>query len=229
MSQVILLAGLEAEAVEALARYLEEGGLEAILAASGRDALAAIEAHRPSVVVLHHPLADMPGIEALRRIRRGQGQNDVPVILLSEQVEEIDRVIAFEVGADDFVGKPWVHRELALRILAVLRRYRPPRAGRADHLELGPFRIDVARHRVVVDGDEISLTALEFRLLLDLAQHRGRVQQRQDLLERVWRYPGEIETRTVDTHVKRLREKLGPAGRWIETVRGVGYRMRDAS
>jgi two-component system phosphate regulon response regulator PhoB len=150
--------------------------------------------------------------------------------MLTARGEEVDRVLGFEVGADDYVIKPFSPRELVLRIGAVLRRTAPPPTpseGGLDAITIGNMTIDVPRHEVRVDDSLMPLTALEFKLLLDLATKRGRVQTREALLERVWGYAPGIETRTVDTHVKRLREKLGDASNYIETVRGVGYRIRD--
>jgi two-component system phosphate regulon response regulator PhoB len=148
--------------------------------------------------------------------------------MLTAKGAEVDRVVGFEVGADDYVTKPFSPRELLLRVDAILRRTSaPPEDQTRAAIMLGVMEIDVPAHLVLVRGDEIPLTALEFRLLLDLAERLGRVQSRDSLLERVWGYAPGVETRTVDTHVKRLREKLGAASDYIETVRGVGYRLRD--
>jgi two-component system phosphate regulon response regulator PhoB len=152
---------------------------------------------------------------------------------MSSKVAEIDRVIAFELGADDFIVKPIGNRELSLRLNAVLRRHRDRRT-RHQRLQVGPFVIDTGREEAICDGKPLALTTVEFRLLEHLARHPGRVQERRVLLERVWRRcdeedePGRL-SRTVDTHVKRLREKLGPASEFVETIRGVGYRFRFAS
>ena len=148
----------------------------------------------------------------------------LPVIMLTARTDEVDRVVGFEVGADDYVPKPFSPRELVLRVEAILRRTIPAVEVGPQVIALGDLVIDVPAHRVEVKGEEILLTALEFRLLLDLASRAGRVQSRDALLERVWGYSPDVETRTVDTHVKRLREKLGAGAAHIETVRGVGYR-----
>jgi two-component system phosphate regulon response regulator PhoB len=149
-------------------------------------------------------------------------------MMLTARSTEIDRVVGFELGADDYVVKPFSPRELVLRVSAVLRRASTTSPGETQQrIILGKMTIDVSRHRVLVEDEEIPLTALEFKLLLDLATRRGRVQSRDALLDRVWGYAPGIETRTVDTHVKRLREKLGAASDYIETVRGVGYRIRE--
>lgn len=170
-------------------------------------------------------LPDVSGLEVCRRVRRDEATSQLPILMLTAKGEEMDRVVGFEVGADDYVSKPFSPRELVLRIEAILRRG-ARQAQAPKSIAIQNLEIDVPGHRVLVEGDEVSLTALEFRLLLDLATRRGRVQSRDALLQRVWGYTPGVETRTVDTHVKRLREKLGSASGVIETVRGVGYRIR---
>jgi two-component system phosphate regulon response regulator PhoB len=168
----------------------------------------------------------MRATEVLKRVREHPETRTKPVILVSGRDDEIDRVLAFELGADDFVGKPYSARELALRLRAVLRRAQTQADPPLNRLQVERLCIDVPGHEVTVDGNVILLTALEFKLLLDLVRHRGLVRSRETLLEAVWQHPGTLETRTVDTHVKRLREKLGVVGCQIETVRGVGYRLK---
>jgi len=164
-------------------------------------------------------------LPVVRRLRRNPQTIRLPVIMLTARNDEVDRVVGFEVGADDYVPKPFSPRELVLRVDAILRRTTASaEVGGPQVIALGELVIDVPAHRVEVQGREILLTALEFRLLLDLASRAGRVQSRDSLLERVWGYSPNVETRTVDTHVKRLREKLGAGADQIETVRGVGYR-----
>ena len=151
-----------------------------------------------------------------------------PIIILSARGEEIDRVVGFEVGADDYVTKPFSPRELVLRVRAVLRRGRPQLQAPVEAVVVvGPLRVDEGAHRVFVDAEEIVLTATEFKLLRTLMLRSGRVQSRSQLLSEVWELSGDLHTRTVDTHVKRLREKLGVAAVYIETVRGVGYRFDE--
>lgn len=229
MRALILLVGSEVPGTAGLGEKLKDSGFDVRDCATGQEAVRSLIEGRPSVVISDHHLPDMSGLDVLRRVRRGREHRDVPFLLLSESADEIDRVIAFELGADDYVVKPVSVRELVLRVHAVLRRFRTSPSQQSNFLTVGPLEIDVPRHAVAVQGRHIELTTNEFKLLLDLASHRGRVQRRDELLERVWRMPGEQETRTVDTHVKRLRQKLGDAGSYIETVRGVGYRMRDAS
>ncbi len=169
------------------------------------------------------------GVELCRRVRREPSTASLPIVMVTARDEEVDRVVGFEVGADDYVVKPFSPRELVLRIEAVLRRSGAgaPRDEADERLRFGPLRIDLPAHRVEVDGQLVQLTALEFRLLAWLARRPGRVHRREQLLEHVWGYAPGVGSRTVDTHVKRLRAKLGPAAEWIETVRGVGYRLRE--
>jgi two-component system phosphate regulon response regulator PhoB len=227
MTEHILIVDDEADIVELLDYNLRQAGYTVVNARDGASALAAVRRQRPDLIVLDLMLPDIPGTEVCRRLRKDADTEAIPILMLTARAGEIDRVVGFEVGADDYVVKPFSPREIVLRVQALLRRARPRTDGEVERLRMGVLEIDVQRHRVVVDNEEIPLTALEFKLLLDLASRRGRVQRRDDLLERVWGYAPGIETRTVDTHVKRLREKLGAARDYIETVRGVGYRMRD--
>ncbi|MFW6052190.1 MAG: response regulator [Myxococcota bacterium] len=228
MTHRILVVEDERDLAELVAFNLRQAGHQATVVHDGQAALAELRRSPPDLVVLDIMLPDVSGVEVCRRLRRDQGTKHLPVVMLTAKGEEVDRVVGFEVGADDYVVKPFSPRELVLRVEAVLRRAHPrPEGSEPEVLTFGALRIDVPAHRVVVDEREVPLTALEFKLLLDLAHRRGRVQSRDALLDRVWGYAAGIETRTVDTHVKRLREKLGPAADYIETVRGVGYRLRD--
>ncbi len=196
-------------------------------ASSGRGAIQLLARENCSAIVLEDDLEDMKATELLKRIRQQPTTQNKPVILVSTRDEELDRVLAFELGADDFVSKPYSPRELVLRLRAVLRRAQTSSGHLpSECLALGRLRIDVPRHEVHVDGAPIHLTALEFRLLVALVQYRGKVRTREDLLRSVWKHPANLETRTVDTHVKRLRERLGALSGSIETVRGVGYRFQ---
>jgi two-component system phosphate regulon response regulator PhoB len=177
-------------------------------------------------LIVEDQLADMRATEVLKRVRERPETRSKPVILVSGCHDEVDRVLAFELGADDFVAKPYSPRELALRLRAVLRRSQSQASQPSDRFQIDRLGIDIPGHEVTVDGIVVGLTALEFKLLVDLARHRGLVRSRESLLEAVWQHAGTLETRTVDTHVKRLREKLGEVGRQIETVRGVGYRLK---
>lgn len=231
----ILIVDDEEDLRNLLDLSLRRDGFATTLAATGTEALELLREVRPSLVVLDLMLPDLAGTEVCRRIRANPELADVPIIMLTARGEEIDRVVGFEVGADDYVVKSTFSvREFLLRVRAVLRRSSVttpdeslPELLGEDLLTFGPLKIDVEGHRVYVDGEEIVLTATEFKLLHTLAARPGRVQSRGTLLQDVWDMPPDINTRTVDTHVKRLREKLGEAGRYVETLRGVGYRFRD--
>ncbi len=225
MGSRILVVEDEADLADLVAFNLRGEGHEVTVALDGNTALAEIQRGRPDLVVLDVMLPDISGIEVCRRLRRKRETVGLPVIMLTARTDEVDRVVGFEVGADDYVTKPFSPRELVLRVEAILRRTVPNADVEGPQvITLGALLIDVPAHRVEVLGEEVLLTALEFRLLLDLATRAGRVQSRDALLGRVWGYAPNVETRTVDTHVKRLREKLGDGAKQIETVRGVGYR-----
>ncbi len=211
---------------DALRGCLGPSGPDLEAARDGESAIRLLSKQDVAGLIVEDQLADMRATEVLKRVREQPETRGKPVILVSGSDHEIDRVLAFELGADDFVAKPYSPRELALRLRAVLRRAQSRAEPPVDHLHLDRLSIDIPGHEVTVDGDVVPLTALEFKLLADLARHRGFVRSRERLLETVWHQPATIETRTVDTHVKRLREKLGDVGRNIETVRGVGYRLK---
>jgi two-component system, OmpR family, phosphate regulon response regulator PhoB len=206
---------------------LRQAGYEVLATARGQDGLRMAREGHPDLVLLDLMLPDLPGTDICRAIKDDTMTRKLPVVMLTARGEEIDRVVGFEIGADDYVTKPFSIRELLLRIRAVLRRNDGERLP-GCMIEFGCLRIDREAHRVWVIGDEVELTALEFRLLLTLYERRNRVQSRGALLDSVWGIDTKISTRTVDAHVKRLREKLGDARDYIETVRGVGYRFADA-
>jgi len=227
MRERILLVDDEADIVELLEYNLRQAGYTVVTARDGASALAEIRRQRPDIILLDLMLPDIAGTEICRRLRRDASTATIPVIMITARGEEIDRVVGFEIGADDYIVKPFSPRELVLRIGAVLRRTSAPeKQTPGERFRIGTLEVDVPQHRVTVDEEEIALTALEFKLLYDLVSRPGRVQTRDSLLERVWGYAPGVETRTVDTHVKRLREKLGSARDYIETVRGVGYRVK---
>lgn len=211
---------------EALSESLGPSGPDLECAADGESAIRLLSKQEVAVLVVEDQLTDMRATDVLKRVRQRPDTRTKPVILVSGQNAEVDRVLAFELGADDFVAKPYSPRELALRLRAILRRTHGQAEPPLNRFQLERLGIDVAGHEVTVDDEAVPLTALEFKLLVDLARHRGLVRSRERLLEAVWQHPGTLETRTVDTHVKRLREKLGDTGRQIETVRGVGYRLK---
>jgi len=225
----ILVVDDEEDIRSLLQHNLEREGFEVVLAATGAEALELAERHRPRLIVLDLMLPDHPGTEVCRRIRANQQLASTPIIMLTARGEEIDRVVGFELGADDYVVKAsFSVREFMLRVRAVLRRAVDGGDGTgADQgaLRHGELVVDLEGHRAFAFGDEIPLTATEFKLLHALASRPGRVQSRGQLLQDVWDMPPDINTRTVDTHVKRLREKLGAAANHLETVRGVGYRF----
>jgi len=223
---VILIVEDEADLQQVLAYNLRQAGHDVLTASSGEAALAIIRQRPPDLVVLDLMLPGVTGIEVCRVIKSDPTTRQVAVLILTAKGAEIDRVVGFELGADDYVVKPFSVRELALRVQAILRRGHEPAPGEGGRsVEFGKLRIDRDAHRVWVEDHEVPLTALEFRLLGALFDRRDRVQSRATLLDEVWGVSSELETRTVDTHVKRLREKLGAAGVYIETVRGVGYRF----
>src|ERR1700690_110890 len=220
----ILVVEDEKDLQEVLAYNLRQAGHTAIVVGGGKDALAAVTEHRPDLL-----LPDVSGVEICRRLKSDPTTRDLPIVMVTARGDEVDRVVGFELGADDYVVKPYTLRELLLRVEAVLRR-KPPGPALGEHgvMVFAKLRVDRDAHRVWVDEEEVTLTALELRLLSTLLERRGRVQSRPALLDDVWGMSGEVTTRTVDTHVKRLREKLGSAGPYIETVRGVGYRFTPA-
>jgi two-component system phosphate regulon response regulator PhoB len=225
---LILVVDDESDIVDTLTYNLQQDGYRTRSARSGGEAIkSSKERPIPDLVLLDLMLPDLSGTEVCRELRRDEAMRRVPVIMLTAKDAEIDRVVGFEVGADDYVTKPFSVRELLLRVRAVLRRSKDaPSAPAAKKVEFGELRLDPDAHQVWVEEGEVILTALEFRLLTTLLERRGRVQTRTTLLEDVWGIHADITTRTVDTHVKRLREKLGSAGEYIETIRGVGYRLR---
>lgn len=218
----ILIVEDELDLQQILAYNLEHAGYAVRVAGTGRDALRLAQEEPPQLVLLDLMLPDMPGTQICKQLKEDLRTQAVPVVMLTARGEESDRVLGFELGADDYVVKPFSVRELLLRTQAILRRHAVPAE---DVLAVRELRLDRAAHRVWAEEREIKLTALEFRLLQLLLEERGRVLTRGLLLEKVWNIDAEITTRTVDTHVKRLREKLGSSGDYIETVRGVGYRF----
>ena len=227
MPSLIFIVEDEIDLVSTLEYNIQRQGFQTRSATTGAQALAAISADPlPDLVILDLMLPDMDGFDVCKQIRMSERTREVPVLMLTAKSDEIDRVVGFEVGADDYVVKPFSVRELMLRIRAILRRVGAP-APVGGLLSFCRLAVDVAGHVARVDDEEIHLTALEFKLLRTLLERKGRVQSREMLLSDVWGIDVNVTTRTVDTHVKRLRLKLGPAGGYIETIRGVGYRFRS--
>jgi two-component system phosphate regulon response regulator PhoB len=225
----VLIIEDEPDLARVLEYNLDLAGFAVQVASRAGEGTRMALAQPPDLVLLDLMLPDSPGTEVCRALKSHPSTRHVPVVMVTAKGDEIDRVVGFELGADDYVVKPFSVRELVLRVRAVLRRGEPeaPAAG-GSRVTFGRLQIARAAHQVYVDGDEVTLTALEFRLLDTLYERRNRVQSRDTLLADVWGLTLHVETRTVDTHIKRLREKLGPAGDYIVTVRGVGYRFAAA-
>jgi two-component system, OmpR family, phosphate regulon response regulator PhoB len=224
--QRILVVEDEPDIVALVAYHLAKAGYRVSTASTGTDALEIARQECPSLIVLDLMLPGLSGFDVLEQLRADEATRDVAVLMLTARREEPDRIRGLSLGADDYLTKPFSPQELVLRVTAILRRVGAAATAPADVIQLGPIRIDRAAHRVSVDGSQIDLTPTEFKLLLMLAERRGRVQARAHLLETVWEAAPDIQTRTVDMHIQRLRTKLGPAGELIETVRGFGYRVR---
>ena len=224
MNQKILVVDDEPDALEVLGIKLREAGFAPVFAGDGVRAISAAREEQPALIVLDLMLPQIDGFEVCKVLRRDPATAAIPILMLTARTSEMDRVVGLELGADDYVTKPFSPREVVVRIRKLLAR-----AGGGE-LPGGPFRcgelvIDVPRHEVRINDASIGLTATEFKLLDILVRHRGRVQTRDRLLRDVWGYDNPIDSRTVDTHMRRLREKLGEAARFLETIRGVGYRF----
>lgn len=225
----ILVVDDESEIVALVAYHLAKAGYRVSTAGTGEDALEAARRDRPALIVLDLMLPGLSGFDVLEQLRSEESTRDVAVLMLTARREEPDRIRGLSLGADDYLTKPFSPAELVLRVGAILRRAGTAAVSTGDGLAIGPLYIDRAAMTVSVDGEVIDLTPTEFKLLLTLAERRGRVQARAHLLETVWEAAPDIQTRTVDMHVQRLRTKLGEAGDLIETVRGFGYRLRSGS
>jgi two-component system phosphate regulon response regulator PhoB len=222
----ILVIEDESDIRQVLDYNLRTAGHDVLAVGKGQEGLRLVRQERPDLVLLDLMLPDIPGTEVCRAIKDDLSTRLTPIIMLTAKGEEIDRVVGFELGADDYVTKPFSMRELVLRIRATLRR-NEVKAPESSVVDFGSLRMDRDAHRVWVQGEEVELTALEFKLLVTLYDRRNRVQSRGALLDHVWGMDTKIATRTVDAHVKRLREKIGAARDYIETVRGVGYRFAE--
>jgi two-component system, OmpR family, phosphate regulon response regulator PhoB len=222
----ILVIEDEADIQQVLDYNLREKGHKVFIAGNGEEGLKIAREKRPDLVLLDLMLPGMPGTEVCKTLKGDPATKNTQVVMMTAKGEEIDRVVGFELGADDYVVKPFSVRELLLRVQAILRRSQGEQEAAAG-FQFGKLRVDREAHRVWAEDQELELTALEFKLLVTLYDRRNRVQTRSALLSDVWGIDADITTRTVDTHVKRLREKLGEAGNYIETVRGVGYRFTD--
>jgi DNA-binding response OmpR family regulator len=218
----VLIVDDEPDAVELAAFNLTKAGFEIVTAENGVEALSKARARLPDAIVLDLMLPEMDGFEVCRYLRRDPLTAAIPIIMVTAKAAEVDRILGLELGANDYLTKPFSPRELVLRIKKMMQ---PPPAVEPERLKIGEITIDLPRHEVMVAGQIVDLTLTEFKLISVMARRCGRVQTREQLLNDVWQYDNPIETRTVDTHVRRLREKLGAAARHLDTVRGVGYRL----
>jgi DNA-binding response OmpR family regulator len=210
-----------------LVKYnLEKSGYECTVSSTGENALEILDKNPVDLMLLDIMLPQIDGLEVCRRVKQDEKFSNIPVVMLTAKGEEVDRVVGFELGADDYIVKPFSPRELILRVKAILKRV-SKKEPEKDILKAGKLKVDISRHVVTIDKKEIMLTPMEFDLLVTLVKRAGRVQSRERLLNDVWDIASDVTTRTVDTHVKRLREKLGKAGNAIETVRGIGYKFRE--
>jgi two-component system phosphate regulon response regulator PhoB len=225
----VLVVEDERDIAALVAYHLTREGYRVSTAGSGDEAIRGARAERPDIVVLDLMLPGLSGFEVLQELRRAPGLDELPVIFLTARREEADRIRGLELGADDYITKPFSPQELVLRVGNVLRRVRAPAVGAGGRmLRAGTLEVDLDAKRVQVDRKDVTLTPTEYRLLVALMERRGRVQTRKQLLQAAWDVHVDIETRTVDMHVQRLRQKLGPAGDLIETARGFGYRFHEA-
>jgi len=215
----ILVVDDEQDAVDLVAFNLKQAGFQVVAAHDGAEALDKVHKHQPDLIVLDVMMPELDGLEVCKLLRRDSATAGIPLLMLTAKASEVDRILGLELGADDYVTKPFSPRELLAR--------GKPQEARSERMVFGDLTIDIPRHLVSWKGQSLELTATEFKLLTTLAERRGRVQSRDQLLRDVWGYESMIDTRTVDTHMRRLREKLGPAARHLDTVRGVGYRFVD--
>jgi two-component system, OmpR family, phosphate regulon response regulator PhoB len=225
MSDKILIVEDEIDVAELLAHHLRKEQFAVEIVSNGRVALNSLKSERPALIVLDLMLPEISGLDLCRIIKSNPGTEWVPILMLSARIDEIDRVLGFELGADDYVVKPFSPRELVLRIRAILRRLSQDKERGEQLLRVGDLILDRSRHEVKAADRVVDCTATEFKLLAILMEREGRVQERDRLLSDVWGYDSVIDTRTVDTHMRRLRDKLGAHGCYIETVRGFGYRL----
>ena len=225
MSQKILIIEDEPDIRKTLEYNISREGYDVISASSLSDGREKLESASFSLLLLDLMLPDGSGLDLCRELKQDKSLSSMPVIILTAKDDEVDKVVGFELGADDYVTKPFSVRELILRVKAVLKRGERKSDNMEVQRQFGELKIDIDSHEVFVNDEQVSLTALEFKLLRQLVDRRGRVQSRDQLLSDVWGYSSDVTTRTVDTHIKRLREKLGGMGKYVQTIRGVGYKF----
>jgi two-component system phosphate regulon response regulator PhoB len=222
----ILVVEDDVDILRLITYNFKTSGFDVATAQDGYEALALARRRVPDLIILDLMLPGLDGLEVCKELKRSEATRKIPVLMLTARAEEVDRIVGLELGADDYVVKPFSPRELILRVRAILKRYIAEEAPATVWRREG-LSVDFQAHRVIVDAQEIMLTATEFRLLGELIRNQGKVQSRDQLLDKVWGYQFEGYARTVDTHVRRLRQKLGPYAELIETLRGVGYRFRE--
>ncbi|MGD0649693.1 MAG: winged helix-turn-helix domain-containing protein [Verrucomicrobiia bacterium] len=228
MSETVLIVDDEQDVVDLLVYNLQKAGYKTATARDGVTALQKARDGFPSLIILDLMLPQVEGTEVCKQLRADPKTASIPILMPTAKAEEVDRIVGLELGADDYVTKPFSPREVVLRVKKILSRAQGKGAP-TEVLKCGDLIMDIAKHEAALKGKEIELTATEFKLLAMLMERRGRVQTRDRLLTDVWGYEGDVDTRTVDTHIRRLREKLGKAADYIETVRGVGYRFADTN
>ena len=223
MNKHILIAEDEKDLLTTLEYNFKKEGYKTTGVTSGKEAIEAVHNKKPDLLILDLMLPDISGLDVCKEIRNKSNNEDIFILMLTAKGEEVDRIVGFELGADDYLVKPFSLRELSLRVSSLLKRSRPHLSN--EKVSIGELEIDIAAHRILLNNKEISLTKKEFELIMHLVQRNGRVQTREHLLSQIWGYTSDVTTRTVDTHIKRLRSKLGSFGKNIETVRSVGYRF----
>lgn len=229
MTEKIFVVDDEEDLAELIAWNLERNGFEPVVAYSGKGSLETAREEQPALIILDLMLPDIDGLEVFRMLKADAATANIPVVMLTAKADELDRIVGLELGADDYVTKPFSPRELVLRIKGILRRTNTTTTEELpETIEFGPIRLVPERFEVFIENEPVTLTSTEYRLLQELVMRRGRVLNRRYLLENVWGYVDNVTDRTVDTHIKRLRQKIGPnAADYIETIRGVGYRFCD--
>ena len=226
MGHKVFIVEDEPDLRDTLKYNLENEGFIVEAFSNGEDFLSSVDKNKPNLVILDLMLPGVSGLDVCRKLRSNDNYDGIGIVMLTAKSEEIDRIVGFELGADDYVTKPFSVRELILRVKVLLKK-RTDDGANEQILEFGPILMNLDAHEVSIDGKIVNLTALEFKLLKHLLKRKGRVQTRDQLLGDVWGYSSEVTTRTVDTHIKRLREKLGEPGDLIQTIRGVGYRFNN--
>ncbi len=223
MNKHILIVEDEKDLLTTLEYNFKKEGYKTTGVTSGKEAIEAVHNKKPDLLILDLMLPDISGLDVCKEIRNKSNNEDIFILMLTAKGEEVDRIVGFELGADDYLVKPFSLRELSLRVSSLLKRSRPHLSN--EKVSIGELEIDIAAHRILLNDKEISLTKKEFELIMHLVQRNGRVQTREHLLSQIWGYTSDVTTRTVDTHIKRLRSKLGSFSKNIETVRSVGYRF----